>query len=370
MIYVGYILLAMLVLRFLVTLINYLAMPFLPESIEKENGPFISVLIPARNEETTLPHLLEDLQKSGYSNFEVIVCNDHSTDRTKQIIDAYRSQFPRLTCFDSSELPKGWIGKNFACHQLAEKATGDYLLFLDADVRVSPNFLNKAIGFASKRRLALLSVFPEQVLGSEGEWMTVPLMNWILLTFLPLPLVRLKWFSSLSAANGQTMLFEGVNYRANWWHKQVKSKNVEDILIARMMKVKKMNIEVRLGRNDVSCRMYQNVDDAINGFSRNIHQYFGGNKFWLSFFVIVSWLRLPFFVIFLPPVFILLSIGLFLLMKIMVSALSHQVLYRNILYYFSQLISLTIISFRNIKNFGSGKMEWKGRVYQYKSLNG
>jgi len=367
MIYVGYILLAMLGLRFMVVLVNFVSRPYLSKKHEIASFPFVSVLIPARNEEHLLPGLLTDLMQSDYPFFEVIVCNDRSSDNTVNILEEFQHPFSTLKWFNSDELPEGWIGKNFACHQLAQKATGDYLLYLDADVRVTPDFISKMIGHAVKRKLALLSVFPQQIIGSRGEWNTVPLMNWILLTFLPLTLVRLKWFSSLSAANGQTMLFDATLYRNYCWHAQVKERNVEDILIARKMKIKRLPIEVVLGCNDVSCRMYDNYADAVSGFSRNIHQYFGGSRAWMLFYVLVSWIRIPLLAIILSPAWAFLALLVVVLMKWMVSHLSGQSAIKNFVFLVNQQVALVIITFRNIAAARKGNVEWKGRIYHIKS---
>jgi glycosyltransferase involved in cell wall biosynthesis len=364
MIIVAYLLFTFLVLRFVVLMINYLSKPYLPKGERQNAWPKVSILIPARNEEANLPELLVSLQKIDYPDYEVIVCNDHSEDGTEQILKSYQKQFPQLLYFNNDALPAGWIGKNFACHQLAQKATGQYFLFIDADVKVKPQLLTKAISYMQKRQVKLLSIFPEQIIGSPGEWKTVPLMNWILLTFLPLRFVRWKWFSSLSAANGQFMLFDGKNYRCKQWHRLVKSRNVEDIIIARYMKRRNMPIAVLLGRNDIACRMYNGYGQAIKGFSLNVHQYFGGNRLWMLFFGAMVWLRLPYFVVSKQYVLLVVSVAIILFMKIIISKMSHYPLPKMLYYHYSQLVSLHKIIWLNLKNSRNGTIEWKGRSYK------
>lgn len=364
MIYIGYILLIMLMLRFMVVLTNMLSKPFLPKTNSGDYLPKVSVLIPARNEETNLPNLLSDLSVSVYPNLEVIVCNDHSTDGTSKILSDYQEANSNFKWFLGEKLPEGWVGKNYACHQLAQRATGDYLLYLDADVRVSALLINYLVSFAYRRKLALLSVFPQQQIISNGEWCTVPIMNWILLSFLPLPLVRMRWFPSLSAANGQVMFFETKSYQEHLWHQMVKGANVEDITIARMVKKKKLRLAVLLGSRDVSCRMYTEYNEAVNGFARNIHQYFGGSRCWMFFFVLISWIRVPALFFLLSPWFALLAFVIELIMRGQFSYLSRQPIGKNYRFYFRQLLALTIIAYRNIKNNRKGFIEWKGREYQ------
>jgi len=364
MIIASYILFAMLVLRFLVALVNYLSSPFLPNTQQLSDFPKVSILIPARNEEANLPILLADLKLLDYPNYEVIVCNDHSTDHTEQVLGDISTQFLQLSYFTNDPLPKGWVGKNFACDSLAQRATGKYLLFIDADVKVKPFLLTKAVGYVQQKKVKLLSMFPEQIIGSQGEWKTVPIMNWILLTFLPLPLVGLKWFSSLSAANGQFMFFDSENYKQNQWHRQVQDRNVEDILIAKKMKKKRYAIAVLLGNNDISCRMYSSYHAAINGFSLNIHQFFGGSRLWLALFFVIVWVRLPFFLLNGQYLFFALSLLLLLSMLVMISQLSCLKTLRNLRFYPLQVLAFTRIVFLNFRSRFSGSYEWKGRVYR------
>lgn len=363
MIILGYIFFSMLLIRFLVVLINYVSHPFLNKAKQPYVMPFVSVLIPARNEEENLPLLLNDLAQLNYPNFEVLVCNDQSIDKTEEIIQQFQVEIKLLSYFNNETLPKGWVGKNYACHKLSMHAKGEYMVFVDADVRVQPNLIHNAISFTKHHKLKLLSIFPKQLVLSKGEWKTVPLMNWILLTFLPLALVRLRWFSSVSAANGQFMLFDAENYRQNLWHEKVKNFNVDDILIARLMKKRKYKIAVLLGRNDVACRMYKSYDAAINGFSLNVHQYFNNSRLWLIFFLSMFWFRLPFFVLTAQYYFLGISIVLIVFMKLLYSNLSGFELNKSYYFHFYQMIALTKIVFKNLKNKYKRKFEWKGRFY-------
>lgn len=364
MIIAGYILFAMLVLRFLVVLVNFLTQLYLPQPAQLNNYPKVSVLIPVRNEEKNLEALLGDLQNIDYPNFEIIVCNDHSTDRSEEILKESARVFHNLTYFNNEPLPARWIGKNFACHMLAQKATGKYLLFLDADVRVQSLTIKKALAYAEKKKVLLLSVFPEQMIDTPGEWKTIPLMNQILLSYLPLCLVRWRWFSSLSAANGQFMMFDAGNYMQNSWHLKMKDRNVEDIVIARQMKRQKLPIAVKLGKNDVRCRMYAGYGEALNGFSLNIHQYFNASRLWMLFYCMMVWIRLPFFV--LSTQYVLLAVALLLtfFMELMIARLSCFSVAKMFKHRFGRLWALNKIVWLNIKNRFKHQIEWKGRVYK------
>jgi hypothetical protein len=189
---------------------------------------------------------------------------------------------------EGTSLPDGWLGKNHACHRLAEEAGGDYLMFIDADVVVAPGLVGSTIAGMEDQRLSLLSIFPYQIMGSRGERVVVPVMNWILLSLLPLALVRYCRWSSFSGANGQFMLFRGSVYRRFWFHREVKGRITEDIVIARMMKRKRLRIQTLVSRGEVSCRMYTGYEDAVNGFSKNVITMFGDSYLFIIFFVLLS----------------------------------------------------------------------------------
>ena len=349
-----------LTVRALISLINLLTRNYLPSGIP-DSQPLISILIPARNEEKSLPLLLTDLKEATWINLEIIVCNDHSTDKTEEILKNFSNEMPNLRFFNGKMLPEGWTGKNYACHQLALKASGDYLLFLDADVRISPHMVQKALAYIQKHRFQLVSVFPTQVMHTLGEMATVPVMNWVLLSLLPLPLVRLSGFSSLSAANGQCMLFDAENYRSNMWHQKVKSNTVEDIVISRAIKKGKGKIATLTGGDDVFCRMYKSSAEAINGFSRNVHQYFGGSRLvmvvfaivvllgWIPVLISMGWIGIKIY-------FILVAAN-----RVFVAMASRQNS-TAVLLHPVQMINFGIIVVMNIVRKFKGSIQWKGRI--------
>ena len=349
-----------LALRTLIAGINLLSRLHLPDKKPME-CPKVSVLIPARNEEAVLDRLLKSLEKQDYPDFEVIVCNDHSNDQTEEILNRFAAENRRIQWFLGAQLPDNWLGKNYACHQLAVKSSGKYLIFLDADVELSGNILSKAVAFFQEKQLMLLSGFPKQKIESLGEGLTVPVMNWILQSLLPMVLVQRTKFPSLAAANGQFMMFGAENYRENQWHEKVKMQTVEDIRIARMIKAEGFRTAVLLGNNDIYCRMYHNLGEAVKGFSRNIHEYFGGSRLvMIGFWVIV----------FFGPLIVWMSFGSFLfyvfvflvvLNRILISRASRQPLFLSVLLHPGQMLGFSFIVFSNLYRKIRKVTEWKGR---------
>lgn len=209
--YVAYIIIAFTTIQLLVVLFNYLFKQKLKKT--SKSNKLVSVLIPARNEEKNISKLIADLLFQDYTYIEILVFDDQSTDRTPEIVKMQAKNHDNIHLISSQGLPPRWLGKNFACHSLSQQAKGDYLLFLDADVRVKNNVIGQTIYYAEKHKLSLVSVFPKQIMKNNGEYATVPIINYILLTLLPLILVRKVSLPSLAAANGQYMFFDGNDYR-------------------------------------------------------------------------------------------------------------------------------------------------------------
>jgi len=257
-----------LILRFTVTLFNFISNPKLTKTGKKYND-LVSILIPARDEERNIIDLLESIRDQDYQNFEVIVLDDHSSDQTFKLCSDFCEIHKRFKVVKGNDLPRDWLGKNFACSQLAELAKGEYLIFLDADETIADGLINNSIHRMKLNKLGLLSIFTDQVTVTWGERLVVPLMHFLLLNLLPLRLVRLSANPSFSAASGQFMMFDADNYKTNLWHEQVKGKVVEDIEIMRLIKVNGYKAEALLANGYIHCRMYRSFSEAVEGFSKN-----------------------------------------------------------------------------------------------------
>ena len=356
--------LGFLALRTLISLANLLSGLHLPDK-KPATFPKVSILIPARDEEATIGKLLANIQLQNYPDFEVIVCNDHSSDNTEEILNWFAGVDKRIQWFLGEKLHGDWLGKNFACHQLAMRANGKYLIFLDADVELSADAVSKAIAFFQEKQLSLLSVFPQQKMETFAERLTVPVMNWILQSLLPMILVQKTRFPSLSAANGQFMMFDAENYRTNQWHSKVKNQNVEDIRLARMIKNSGLKMAVLLGSDDIFCRMYRKVDEAILGFSRNMHEYFGGQRLvMLAFWFLVC---LGPFIVFvaLGADFLGLFVALVVANRLLVAAASRQSVLWSVLVHPLQMFSFTAIVFYNLFRRIRKETVWKGRRIKF-----
>jgi len=324
------------------------------------NNDLLSILIPARNEEKNILLLLSDLQKSMQHNVEIIVFDDESVDGTAKLVRDFAKHDKRIVLIQSDGLPEGWLGKNYACYKLAENATGKHFLFLDADVRIHGSVISEAVGYLKKYNLKLLSVFPIQQRITFGEKISVPIMNYILLTLLPLLFVRVSPFRSHAAANGQFMLFDAETYKKIQPHLLFKKSAVEDIGIARYYKKEKIKIACLTGEKRIECRMYSSYVEALNGFSKNVFMYFGNMPvvaflFWcFSAFGFVP-------VLIALPQFIAYYVVILIVILMVYSFISKQNIGVNIVLFPLQLVFLITIVGNAFLMMKHKSLEWKER---------
>jgi glycosyltransferase involved in cell wall biosynthesis len=360
MLYLYYIIFFFLILRFTVTLFNFISNPKLTQS-PKYYKDLVSILIPARNEEQDIIRLLQSLKIQDYQNIEVIVLDDNSEDKTHQISQEFCASDSRFKIIKGKPLENGWLGKNYACHQLTQQAKGKFLLFLDADEEVKNGLINNAIYRMYLGKLSLLSLFTNQVMKTNAEKSVIPLMHFLLLNLLPLRLVKLSKMPAFSAASGQFMLFNAADYHQNLWHQSVKSKVVEDVEIMKQIKTNGYKGEVLLANGYLLCRMYKSYQECLNGFSKNLLSGFGNSIVGLLVYI---------FLIIIGPIIIAfnlnfqlvyLAITLIVFSRIMISLLSGQNVILNIFFHTLQMLNLLLLAILSIQKSISKNVVWKGR---------
>lgn len=361
MIYVAGFIIAFSLLQLLVAFVNILFAEKLPRGGSDISAHSVSVLIPARNEERNIQNLLNDLIRIKDNWLEIMVLDDQSADRTADVVHDFAARHERIRCIQSNQLPEGWLGKNHACHQLALNAAGDYLLFLDADVRVYEGLIDGGLRYMLDKKTDLLSIFPVQEMRSVAEKITVPNIHFILLTLLPLPLVRLLRFPSMAAANGQFMLFNKETYHAFLPHERFRKSRAEDIEIARFYKMRKKNVSCLTGMRQVRCRMYGSLPEAVEGFSKNVAYFFGNSYLWAVVFWLITTLG------FIPVLMagktymLVLYVFITVLTRVFFSLAAKQNVFENLVFAIPQQITLGLFICKSIINKTKNQFKWKGR---------
>jgi glycosyltransferase involved in cell wall biosynthesis len=356
--------LTILLVRLLIVVINVYHRQWLRET-ELPAAPLVSILIPARNEERSLPLILADLEAHDYRNIEVIVYDDSSEDGTLAVARGFADRDSRFSVLEGRELPAGWLGKNHGCHQLSQQARGDYLLFLDADVRVRPGLIRRSLGRMMQYDLSLLSLFPRQKMHTLGELLTVPAMNLILLSLLPMRLIRISPRPSLAAANGQFMLFDADTYRAQQYHERVREMNVEDMAIIRLIKVQRLKVHTMLSSGEVECRMYRGFGEAIGGMTRSVFAFFGGSGLVLLLFTVFTTFGFLFVWLGLSWQWMVLYLALTWLMRMLVAAMSRQPLFWNAVLQPLQQASFVLLVVEAFRRRFRARNSWKGREIKF-----
>lgn len=249
----------------------------------------LSVLIPARNEAANIAGCLSSVLACPTDGLEVeiLVLDDSSADGTGDIAAAAGGD--RVRVLRGRELPEGWLGKSHACAQLAEAASGDWLLFLDADVRLQPSALQAARAAAEAAGSGLVTGFPRQVTGTWLEQLVVPLMVFTIICHLPVPLVRGSRDPRFVAAHGGFLLIRRSSYSRCGGHIAIRSELVDDMALARAMKRAGEPVVLADITEHVSMRMYHNARQVWNGYRKNIYAGTGRSPALLLAVLLMYW---------------------------------------------------------------------------------
>lgn len=255
----------------LVTLWNHSVFKQPPEA-DSESSYGISILIPARNEENNIGQAVTAALASEAADVEVVVLDDHSTDRTADIVRQIAETDPRVRLEFAPELPPGWCGKQHACARLAEHASHELMLFVDADVVMDPGAPARLASFLDSRKAGLVSAFPHQETGTFLEKLLIPLIEFILLGYLPIQMGR--WFRSpgFGAGCGQVFLADRSAYREVGGHTVIKESLHDGVKLPRAFRSAGFQTDICSGHGLIRCRMYHNAEEVWSGLLKNAHE--------------------------------------------------------------------------------------------------
>lgn len=336
--------------------------------------PFVSVLVPARNEERCIDACVNSLVRQDYPYFEIIVLDDDSVDRTGEVVRAIVANDDRVRCITGMPLAEGWLGKTFACDQLSRAAGGDVLIFTDADTVHAPTMIRSVLG-ALASGASMVTAFPEQVVGSWSERLAVQFMLFTVWVFLPVGRVWSDPSPRFIAANGQLVAFTRGGYARVGGHHAVRHAILDDVELAR--RAKRLRLRVRLvdGTGTVRTRMYRGTREVWQGFSKNALALTGGSVAGAAAVALALLLLyvMPFAVFligiarglndwawrFLPSVLI----ALMCIQAAVVAQRTRRSLWQIVLHPLSVLFFVGILA-NSIRWRLRGYGEWKGRSYE------
>ncbi|MGN9890876.1 glycosyltransferase [Micromonospora sp. L31] len=238
----------------------------------------VAVLLPLRDEAARLtPCLRSLLAQRGVPRLRIVVLDDGSTDGTADVVRAVAGDDPRVTLLTGVTPPPGWLGKPHACHQLAGRAdpTATALVFVDADVVLTPYAVAAAVTELRAAGATLLSPYPRIVVRTAADRLVQPLLQWLWLTFLPLRAMERSPRPSLAAVGGQFLVMDRAGYDRAGGHAAVADKVLEDIELARAVKRSGGRIALADGSRLAACRMYEDWPQLRDGYTKSLWASFG-----------------------------------------------------------------------------------------------
>jgi hypothetical protein len=273
-----------------------------PASQPPDVAERVSVLVPARDEADRIGPCIEALLDSvGLRDVEVIVLDDGSSDGTADVVRRCAAGDPRLVLLDGTDdpLPDGWLGKTWACERLARAATGTVLVFVDADVVVSPHGIAASIALLRQSNLDLVCPYPRQLADGALPRLVQPLLQWSWATLLPVGLAESSPRESLVAANGQLLVVDTVIYHRSGGHDAVRGEVLDDVALLRAVKRVGGRGVVVDGTDVATCRMYDDAESLVDGYAKSLWSAFGSPIGAAGVVALLSWLYVV------PPVALL-----------------------------------------------------------------
>lgn len=352
----------------MVTTINALTAPMLKNAPALNVKPRVSVLVPARHEEKNIGACLAGLVKQDYPDWEIFVLDDDSADNTAAIVQEFSLRDPRVKLIKGKPLPTGWLGKNWACHQLSEHATGEIFIFTDADNRYAPRAVSHTLGWMQKLQLGMLSAFCHQITKTLPEKLAVPVVNMFVYSYLPLWLTYFSKAASLAAANGQWLAFTREAYIRIGGHRAVRNHVVEDVELSRLAKRCGEKILVVSARDTIFSRMYHSAREVWEGYAKNL---FGLMNFkTLPFLMALTLLFvihiLPYILVWFTPLttLALIALAINILIRCILAIKFVQPFFVSTLLHPISILYTILIGLNSYRCHKTGGLKWKGRLME------
>ena len=358
------IVLAVWALAFIQTVVNLRAVPRLKGDQRPNAQPLVSIVIPARNEGRVIERTVRAFLAQDYTNFEVIVVNDRSTDSTGEILRSIHD--PRLTIVDSDETPAGWLGKPWALEQGSARARGELLLFVDADLIYASEALCAAVAELESEQAGLLAVWPRLEMRTFAEQIALPMMSFFGFCALPLWLANRSRAVGLAIGGGSGNLIRRSLLDKIGGFRALKDAVVDDVGLARHARQQSERTRVVRGDDLISLRMYHNAEEIIEGFTKNIFIMFERSYFWgavmLALLVILHLMPYGMAIAgdrFAIATVILISVTRVVLFRSLRFRLDNAIFLHPLMVTFWAYIFLRSMWFTGVRN----ELRWRGRTY-------
>ncbi len=331
----------------------------------------VSLLIPARNEEGFIGNCLRSLINQDHDNMEIIVLDDHSTDRTRAIIESHGA---KVKLVSGKPIPAGWTGKNWACHQLSMQATGDVLFFIDADAILEPAAISSVLSVMRTENVDMVASLLRNQGTSFSSSILLPIVNHAILALFPASLIHRSSNPDIALAFGPFIGVSRTAYNESGGHAAHPDHIVDDVQLARSVKAVGYHQRLINGTDLASTTWYSGFRDIWKGFSKNAY---GALSYRTSLSLLVTFmvaplLALPFLRLLAGffgapvPMEVLWQVVLLILGRFITSSVGRDPLWGVIFHPFAMLFwGMTLFWSMMIAMTGQS-IEWKNRNYTTK----
>jgi chlorobactene glucosyltransferase len=330
------------------------------------DGPPVSVIIPARNEERAIETTLRSFLGQDYRRLELVVVDDRSTDQTGVIADRLAAQDARVRVLHGEPPPPGWLGKPWAMHQGSRLARGELLLFVDADLVYAPSTISAAVHALRQSDSGMITLLPHMELKSFWEHVAMPMLAVAFFVMLPSWLGNRTRVVRLALGGGTGNLVRRTVYESVNGHESLKSAVVDDIGLARLLR--RHGHATRVFRADhlIAIRMYHSGREIVNGFTKNVFAAFGR-----SYLTVAGWLAvglmfnlLPYALAFTGDLLAIATVTVITLIRLLVFVSVRYRLDNAVLGHPLMLLFWAWIILRSSWITGvRGELQWRGRSY-------
>lgn len=343
------------------------------DPVPTDQAPEASIIVAARNEERNIRTALQSLLNSSYPQLQIIVVNDRSEDNTAAILSELAASDPRLTIINIDNLPSGWLGKNHALWRGAEKATGEFLLFTDADVVMSPDTLQRAMGYVRREKLDHLAATPEAKMPSlflNSFGITFGIFFSLFTRPWKAREPGSRWHIGIGAFN----LVRAEAYHQTGGHKAIALRPDDDLKLGKIIKSAGYRQDLVNGRGMISVEWYASVRELILGLEKNIYAgtdyrlWFAASGVLFNLLVFV-W---PYIALFFSTgsTLALYATSVTLLSLLFADSARQYGLspWYTFAFPFTTTLFLFIIVRTLVVNLGKGGINWRGTFYSLKEL--
>jgi hypothetical protein len=324
----------------------------------------ISVLIPARDEESNIRAAIASALSNEDVDLEVIVLDDHSADDTARIVAEIAMQDARVRLEAAPALPAGWCGKQHACWVLANLARNPALVFMDADVRLAPDALSRMHAFLRESGASLASGVPLQLTGTFLERLLIPLIHFVLLGFLPLDRMRQDRRAAFGAGCGQLFIADREAYMATGGHRQIRESLHDGIRLPRAFREHGYHTDLFDATDLATCRMYTGLLQTWRGLGKNATEGMGSPKLIGPFtFLLFGGQILPWLLLAVAPASVAVLLAVFAsLAPRVVAAVRFQQSWMSVFLHPLGVALLLLIQWQALLARMSGRIPtWRGR---------